>query len=118
VRVALLKLAGIESAEVSLTTATADVRLKPDNRITMAQLREVLRKNGYPTRDAQIEARGKIVERGGWRVLDLLNGSAMDLADNPAAAHLPLNQIVEVAAMSRADGKTPEKLTVKNAGSR
>jgi hypothetical protein len=116
--VALLKLAGIESAEVSLKTATADIRLKPDNRITMAQLREVLKKNGYPTRDAQIEARGKVVEGGGRRILDLMNGSTMELADNPAAAHLPVNEIVEVAATSRADGKTPEKLSVKDVGSR
>ena len=117
-RVALLKIAGIESAEVSLTTATADIRLKPDNRLTMAQLREVLKKNGYPTRDAQITARGRIVERDGRRVLDLLNGSTMELAENPAAARLPLNQIVEVAATSRADGKTPEKLYVKDPASR
>ncbi len=113
-----MKLAGIESAEVSLTTATADIRLKPDNRITVAQLREVLKKNGYPTRDAQVSARGKIVERDGRRALDLLNGSTMELADSTAAAHLPLNQIVEVAATSRADGKMPEKLNVKDESGR
>ena len=109
-----MKMAGIESAEVSLTTAMADIRLKPENRITMAQLRDVLKKNGYPTRDAQIEARGKIVERGGRRAFDLLNGSTMELVEGAAAAaQLPTSQVVEVTATSRIDGKTPDKLTVK-----
>jgi hypothetical protein len=113
-----MKLPGIESAEVSLTTATADIRLAPDNSITMVQLRKVLKENGYPTRDAQIWARGKIVEHDGRRVLDLLNGSTLELTESSAAVRLPLNQIVEVAATSHADGKTPEKLTVKDTASR
>ena len=108
-----MKLPGIESAEVSLTTATADIRLKPDNRITLPQLREVLKKNGYPTRDAQVSARGKAVERNGKRVFDLLNGSTIELAETPAASSLAVNQIVEIAGTSRAVDKTSEKLTVK-----
>ena len=107
-----MKLDGIESAEVSLTTATADIRLKPDNRITLPQLRELLKKNGYPTRDAQVSARGKAVERDGKRVFDLLNGSTLELAET-AASSLAVNQIVEIAGTSRADGTTAEKRTVK-----
>ena len=108
-----MKLDGIESAEVSLTTATADIRLKPDNRITLPQLRELLKKNGYPTRDAQVSARGKAVERDGKRVFDLLNGSTLELAETAGASSLAVNQIVEITGTSRADGKTAEKLTVK-----
>jgi hypothetical protein len=113
-----MKLAGIESADVSLTTATASIRLKPENRITLAQLRDVLKKNGFPTRDAQVSARGKIIERDGRRVLDLLNGSTIELADGPAAAHLPVNAIIEVGGTVVAGGKSPEKLTVKETGAR
>ena len=113
-----MKIAGIESTEVSLTNATADIRLKPDNRITLPQLREVLRKNGFPTRDAQVSARGKAVERDGKRVFDLLNGSTFELAETPAAASLGVNQIVEVSGTSRAVDKTSEKLTLKEGVSR
>jgi hypothetical protein len=113
-----MKLPGIESADVSLTTATADIRLKPDNRITLPQLREVLKKNGYPTRDAQVSARGKAIERDGKRLLDLLNGSTLELAETPAAASLAADKIVEVAGTSRVDGKTPEVLTVKDGAGR
>jgi hypothetical protein len=108
-----MKLPGIESADVSLATATADIRLTPDNRITLPQLREVLKKNGYPTRDAQVSARGRVMNRGGTRVLDLLNGSTIELANTPAAARLPTNEIVDVAGTSRAAPKASELLTIK-----
>ncbi len=108
-----MKLPGIESAEVSLKTAIADIRLEPENTITMPQLRELLKKNGYPTRDAQVSARGKAVERDGKRVFDLLNGSTIGLAETPGASSLAVNQIVEIAGTSRAIDKTSEKLTVK-----
>jgi hypothetical protein len=113
-----MKLPGIESAEVSLTKATAEIRLKPDNRVTLPQLREVLKKNGYPTRDAEISGRGQIVEGDGRRVLDLLNGSTMDLAESAAAARLPLKQTIEIAGTSRGNGKGPETLTVNIAAGR
>ena len=108
-----MKLPGIESADVSLTTATADIRLKPDNRITLPQLREVLKKNGYPTRDAQVTGRGKVVNRDGTRVLDLLNGSTIELVDTPAAARLAPNEIVNVTGTSRVASRGTEQLTVK-----
>ena len=65
---ALMKLPGVESADVSLKSASADIRLKPDNKLTMTELRKVLKENGYPTRDAQIEARGRIVASAGGSV--------------------------------------------------
>jgi len=111
-----MKLPGIESADVSLATATADIRFEPDNRITMPQLREALKKNGYPTRDAQVSARGKVMNRDGTRVLDLLNGSTIDLVDTPAAARLPEGEIIDVIGTARAAPKASETLTIKADG--
>ena len=105
-----MKLPGVESAEVSLDKASADIRLKADNRISMTQLRQVLKKNGYQTRDAQIEARGRIVLAGGTLVLDLLNLSVMEL-DAKSVAATASTQIVDVSGISRAD-KATEKLTL------
>ena len=95
-----MKLPGVESAEVSLKTASADIRLKPDNKITMAELRKVLKENGYPTRDAQIEARGRIVNSGGSLVIDLMNGSSLQIVTNEAGAN-PSDQIVQIGGTSR-----------------
>jgi len=110
-----MKLPGIESAEVSLKTAIADIRLEPENTITMPQLRELLKKNGYPTRDAQVSGRGKVINRDGTRVLDLLNGSTIELVNTPAAARLPANELVDVMGTSRAL-KASETLTIKADG--
>ena len=96
-----MKLPSVESAEVSLERASADIRLKPDNRVTMAELRKVLKENGYPTRDAQIEARGRIEDSGGTLIVDLLNGSSLRIEINEAGAK-PTGQIVQVGGTSRA----------------
>jgi hypothetical protein len=110
-----MKLPGVESADVSLDKASADIRLKEGNRITLPQLRELLRKNGYPTRDAQVEARGRLVEANGKLIFDLLNGSTM--AVQPASDAVALRagaETVTVSGVSRAAGKTAETLSVKS----
>jgi len=112
VRVALLNLPGVESADVSLDKASADIRLKADNRITMTKLRDVLKKNGYPTRDAHVEARGRIVERSGKPVLDLLNGSTMNV-EGQGMTLKASDQIVQISGVSRVEGKSGERLTVQ-----
>ena len=106
----MMKLPGVESAEVSLKKAQVDIRLKADNTLTMARIRAVLKSNGYPSRDATVEARGRIAERDGQRVFDLLNGSSLPLVGG--SAELPTDgRVVTVTGTSRA-GKATETLTV------
>ena len=50
---------------VSLEHASADVRLRTGNTITLAQLRSIIRKNGFTSKDATVTAVGRIVERNG-----------------------------------------------------
>ena len=108
-----MKLPGVESADVSLDKASADIRLKADNHLTMPQLREVLKKNGYPTRDAQVEARGRLVDHGATLVLDLLNGSTLTLDGNGVVLKAT-DHAVQVIGISRAAAKTGERLTVQS----
>lgn len=107
--VAVRKLDGVESVDVSLEKSSAVIVLKTGNTITLPQLRSVIRKSGYPTRDARITARGKIVEREGRLLLDLLNGSGLELAGRPT--ELP-TQAVEVTGVSRQNDKKIERLTI------
>jgi len=109
VSVAVKKLEGIESVDVSLEKASADIRLKPGNRITMAQLRQTIRKAGYPTKDAQVEARGTVVERNGQTVFDLQNGTFLELAQKPP---VPNSGVVDILGVSRVVDKTREVLTI------
>ena len=70
-----MKLPGVESADVSLDKASADIRLKAANTVSVPQLRELMKRNGYPTKDAQIVARGKIVDPMERRCLTSSTGS-------------------------------------------
>ena len=107
--VAVKKLEGVEGVTVSLEKSTAVVTLKADNKVTLAQLRTVIRQSGYPTRDAQVTARGRFVERGGTPVLDLLNGSVLELAARPDGA--PADP-VDVTGVSRESERKTDRLTV------
>jgi copper chaperone CopZ len=109
VSVAIKKLDGVESADVSLEKATADIRLKPGNAITLPQLRRIIRQAGYPTKDAQVDARGTFVERGGKPALDLQNGSFLELAASPT---VPGTEVVDVTGVSRVVDKDREVLTI------
>ncbi len=107
--VALKKVDGVESVDVSLEKASADIRLKQGNAITLPQLRRIIRQAGYPTKDAQVDARGTIVERNGKPALDLQNGSFLELAGKPPASTAG---VVDVTGVSRVIAKEQEVLTI------
>ena len=107
--VAIKKLDGVESVDVSLEKSSAEIKLKADNKITLPQLRRIIRSNGYPTKDAQVTARGRIVDRDGKPILDLLNGATMRLEARPETA--PAG-VVEVTGVSQETGKDTERLKI------
>jgi copper chaperone CopZ len=109
VSVAINKLDGVESVDVSLEKATADIRLKPGNAITLPQLRRIIRQAGYPTKDARVDAHGALVERDGKPTLDLQNGTFLELAAKPSAS---ATGIVDVTGVSRVVDKEREVLTI------
>jgi copper chaperone CopZ len=69
VRVAIRKLEGVESVDVSLEKASADIRLRSDNRITLGQLRQIVKSNGFSAKDASVTALGTLSERAGQILL-------------------------------------------------
>jgi len=111
VSVAIRKLDGVESVDVSLEKASAAIRLRPGNTITLPQLRRIIREAGYPTKDAKVEARGTFVERNGKPMLDLQNGSLLELSARPATAS---SGVLDVTGVSRVVGKDREVLTLTN----
>jgi hypothetical protein len=70
--------------------------------------RQIIKNNGYLTKDAQVTARGRIIEWNGTSVLDLLNGTELKLTDKPRNAS---DRTVEVTGVSRVRGKGAEQLT-------
>lgn len=103
------KLDGVESVDVSLEKATADIRLRPGNTITLPQLRRLIRQSGYPTKDARVDARGTVVDRDGKPALDLQNGTFLELTAKPTP---PSASVVDVTGVSRVVGKEREVLTI------
>jgi copper chaperone CopZ len=113
VSVALKKVNGVETVEMSLEEASAVITLKEGNAVSLPELRRVIRNSGYPTKDAQITARAKIVDRGGSPVVDLLNGSTIAIV-NPSAVRVR-DTVVEITGVSKADGKSDERLRLSAA---
>jgi hypothetical protein len=91
VRVAMLKVPGVESVRISLRYATTTLELSDDNTVTLDQLREIIKKNGFTSGEAQITATGTLTGDG-----DLI----IDLA--PAKASLTINSKLGSDAASEA----------------
>ena len=85
----------------------AVIRLKADNKITLQQLRRVIKSVGYDAKDADITARGRIADDG--KTFDLLNGSVMQVA---GATRGGSDAIVEVTGVARPEEKDVEILTI------
>ena len=63
-RVAVEKMEGVTSAEVSLNEGEVVVSLEEDNHVRLDRLRQVIRDQGFTPREAEIRARGVIERRG------------------------------------------------------
>ena len=64
-RVASLKIDGVETVTVSLQRGVADIRLREGNRVTIDQIRQMVRSNGFTPREANVTVIGVPLERGG-----------------------------------------------------
>ncbi len=60
VNVALKRVAGVESVEVSLNKGLATVKLKPGNTVSVPQLWELIHKNGYTPKSTAVSVRGDL----------------------------------------------------------
>ena len=126
-RVAVRKLDGVESVEVSLERASADVHLRPENHVTLSQLRKIIKDNGFSPREATVTVVGTLVERGGKPALSL-TGSGIVWLLTPAAGEntayndalqrmktaptAPVEVVGTVAVLT--DANQPEELSVQS----
>lgn len=67
-RVAVEKVDGVTSAEVSLNDGEVVVALEEDNHVRLDRLRQIIRDQGFTPREADIRVRG-VVERRDGRLL-------------------------------------------------
>ena len=84
VNVALTKVAGVDSVEVSLTRALATVKLKPGNEVSLAQMVRLVREKGYTIPTVSIVASGlpaKSADR--WVLKVPTSGERIELVEDP-----------------------------------
>jgi copper chaperone CopZ len=84
VNVALTKVAGVDSVEVSLTRALATVKLKPENNVSLAQMVRLVREKGYTIPTVSIVASGlpaKSADR--WVLKVPTSGERIELVEDP-----------------------------------
>ena len=106
---AIQKLEGVEKVQLSAEQGLVIVQLKAENKIALEQLRRIVRSNGYPTKEAEITALGKVVSAAGKHSIDLLNGSTLALSEPPSKN---LQDIVEIKGLVTSDDKNEERLRI------
>ena len=85
--VALKKIAGVEDVKVSLNEGRADVKMKPGKRATLDQIRDVIRRNGFTPKAADVVARGTLALNEGRLALQVSGSDAVYMLwDAPSAA--------------------------------
>jgi copper chaperone CopZ len=104
------KVPGVTGVGVSLNEGLTVIDLKPDNTVTLAALRQVIRNNGFVTRSAEIIARG-IVTMVGNRLTFEVSGSRERLALESSDKVRAQAEIVEV--VGTADLTDPKALKLK-----
>jgi copper chaperone CopZ len=103
---AVKKIEGVESIELTPEKGVALIRLKAGNKVTLAQLRRIIKSVGYDAKDAAVTARGRFTDAGAR--FDLLNGTTLQLATAPPD---PATATVEVTGVVKA-GNDAEILTL------
>ncbi len=84
VDVALKRVAGVGSVEVSLNKGLATVKLKPGNRVSVPQLWELIHKNGYTPKSTTVSVRGDLATANGQLRLKISGMTeTLVLAANP-----------------------------------
>lgn len=84
VDVALKKMPGVESVDVSLNKGLATVKLKPGNTLSVPQFWELLHQKGYTPKATAVSVRGEL-SGGGDRLQLKVSGTkdALKLAPDP-----------------------------------
>lgn len=76
-RVAVNEIDGIDSVEVSLNRGVVVIRLRPENRVTLAGIRDAIRERGFTPKEAEVRARGTVVDDGGHLALAMPGSAAV-----------------------------------------
>src|SRR3954467_11885413 len=121
VNVALKKVPGVESVEVSLNKGRATVKLKPGNTVSVPQFWQLLHDKGYTPKATSVSVRGEVAEAQGHLQLKVTGTrDTLTLASDPknpgayreASRKLGQNVLVEGVMVPGKDLKLATPLQV------
>jgi copper chaperone CopZ len=121
VNVALKKVSGVESVDVSLNKGLANVRLKPGNTVTVPQLWQLIHEKGYTPKTTTVSVRGDLASLQGRLQLKvsgtsetfaLVADTKNAMAYSEASKKLGQTVIVQGVMMPAKDLKAPVPLQV------
>ena len=104
VHVALKKMPGVDSVEVSLSKNLAVVKMKPGNTLTVRQIWQVLHSQGYTPRKTTVLVKGDLMGEPSKPLLKVTEtGETIPLAADPtnAEAYAGAGQRIGQAAVIR-----------------
>jgi hypothetical protein len=109
VRVAMKKVKGIDKVRVSLNDGLTILDFKPENTVTLSDLRQVIKNNGFVSNEAQITARGRVSSVNGQAMFEVAGtGERFMLAGKT----LQPDQLMEVAGRVDLTKPNPRTLDV------
>jgi hypothetical protein len=120
--VALGKLDGVTTVDVTLKRGVAHIALKPGNTVTLTQLRQTVKDAGYSSGAAVTTAIGRLSAAGRQKVLSVAGTSMTwvleaDAGTPPAAslAAMAEGTTVEVTGTiaSASRGTTPDRIVIR-----
>jgi hypothetical protein len=71
------KLPGVDSVEVSLDRGVASIQLRRGNRVTLQELRQVVKHNGFAAREAAVTVIGELQPDAGGAALSVTGVATM-----------------------------------------
>ena len=114
--VAIKKVNGVQDVKVSLNEGSAVIKLKDGNKVDVEQIREIIRRNGFTPKDAEVKVAGKVVERNGEPALEVNGPDVIYLLEGNVAPlkEMTGKQVVLTGQMPESENKNePRKLVVK-----
>ena len=107
VHVALKKLPGVETVDVSLNKGLASVKLNAGNTLTVSQFWQTIHQNGYTPKNTVITVRGELIKEGTQRLKLKVSGS------NETVVLMPDEK--NSAGYKTAESKPGQSVTVQGA---
>ena len=100
------KVTGVVSVRVSLNEGLTVLDLKPGNDVTLAHLRQVIRNNGFVTKEAQVVAVGTVSTTGGAVVFEVSGSRERFTLQSGSAQPFPTGSLTLTGSVDITDPKS------------